>query len=75
MVLRKPESEIYGIMSFQMLIYGEQCDGILHITEDRGFHFLCLPYVADTMDGNSCQIFGNFRFPKLATVALISLCR
>jgi hypothetical protein len=75
MVLRKPESEIYGIMSFQMLIYGQQCDGILHSAEDRVIHFLCLPYVADTMDGNSCQIFGDFGFPKLATVTLINLCR
>jgi hypothetical protein len=53
-----------------MLIYGIQYDGILHFTEDRVIFFLCLPIVADTMDGNSCQISYNFRLPKMATVAL-----
>jgi hypothetical protein len=70
MVLLKPDSEKLGIMSVQMLIYGVQYDGILHFTEDRVIFFLCLPIVADTMDGNSCQISCNFRFPKMATVAL-----
>jgi hypothetical protein len=70
MVLLKPDSEKLGIMSVQMLIYGVQYDGILHFTEDRVRFFLCLPIVADTMDGNSCQISCNFRFPKMATVAL-----
>jgi hypothetical protein len=54
MVLLKPDSEKLGIMSVQMLIYGVQYDGILHFTEDRVIFFLCLPIVADTMDGNSC---------------------
>jgi hypothetical protein len=63
MVLLKPDSEKLGIMSVQMSIYGVQYDGILHFTEDRVTFFLCLPIVADTMDGNSCQISCNFRFP------------
>jgi hypothetical protein len=62
MVLLKPDSEKLGIMSVQMLIYGVQYDGILHFTEDRVIIFLCLPIVADTKDGNSCQISCNFRF-------------